>query len=228
MAVPHVTSRDFGAFALLLFFCAAALVLTACDAPRILAVTTTVDGSDADPADGVCEMTAGAGDCSLRAAVDEANAATGSNAVTIAVPAGTYTLTKAGLDDANAAGDLDVFAMEHGVTFDGAAPGVRIEADGNEAALEIRGGQSDLYGFAFTGAVGPGLAVHGGRVRLYRGASFANAGPGVRVAAGAALHLESVTLSGNGTGGGAELGRSGCNLARNGVLFHHPIKDKAL
>src|SRR5690606_36476566 len=55
---------------------AGAVALSACDQPTDLdlTVTTAVDGSDALPGDGVCEMTPSAGDCSLRAAVDEANA----------------------------------------------------------------------------------------------------------------------------------------------------------
>jgi CSLREA domain-containing protein len=170
----------------------------------VIAVNTFVDGSDANPTDGVCEMTAGVGDCSLRAAVDEANAATGTKAVTIAVPSGTYVLTQAGADDTNAAGDLDLYVTEHGVNLDGAAPGVRVDANGADAGIDVRGGQTDLYGFGFTGASGPGIDVHGGRARLFRGASFANTGAGARVAAGSALHLESVTLSGNG-GNGAEV-----------------------
>src|SRR5829696_3208502 len=36
-------------------------------------VTTAADGRDASIGDRVCEMTPGAGDCSLRAAVDETN-----------------------------------------------------------------------------------------------------------------------------------------------------------
>ena len=134
----------------------AGVLLTACESPRIIAVNTTVDGSDVNPADGVCEMTVGVGDCSLRAAIDEANAATGTKAVTIAVPSGTYALTVSGVDDTNAAGDLDLFVTEHGVNIEGASPGVRVDAGGQEAAIDVRGGQTDLYGFAFTGASGPG------------------------------------------------------------------------
>ncbi len=184
----------------------AGVLLTACESPRIIAVNTTVDGSDVNPADGVCEMTVGVGDCSLRAAIDEANAATGTKAVTIAVPSGTYALTVSGVDDTNAAGDLDLFVTEHGVNIEGASPGVRVDAGGQEAAIDVRGGQTDLYGFAFTGASGPGIDVHGGRARLFRGAGFANGGAGARVAAGAVLHLESVTLSGNGAGGASVAG----------------------
>ena len=49
---------------------------TACEwvAPVQLTVSTEVDGADVAPGDGVCEKTAGVGDCSLRAAIQEGNA----------------------------------------------------------------------------------------------------------------------------------------------------------
>ena len=49
-------------------------------------VDTTVDAADANPGDGVCDD--GAGNCTLRAAIMEANAVPG--AATITLPAGTY------------------------------------------------------------------------------------------------------------------------------------------
>lgn len=55
--------------------------------PVELAVTSTGSGVDADPGDGTCEVTPGAGDCTLPAAVDEGNAL---GAATITLPAGTY------------------------------------------------------------------------------------------------------------------------------------------
>jgi len=53
-------------------------------------VNTTVDGADANPGNGICEMTAGHGDCSLRAAIMEANASSGADVIT--VPDGVYNL----------------------------------------------------------------------------------------------------------------------------------------
>jgi parallel beta-helix repeat protein len=52
-------------------------------------VDTAIDAHDAVPGDGVCETSTG--DCSLRAAVEEANALAGLDTVT--VPVGTYLLT---------------------------------------------------------------------------------------------------------------------------------------
>ena len=68
-------------------------------------VNTTADAVDANPGDGVCDD--GTGNCTLRAAIMEANALAGAD--TITVPAGTYTLAIAGTDeDAGATGDLDI------------------------------------------------------------------------------------------------------------------------
>jgi CSLREA domain-containing protein len=53
------------------------------------AVNSTADAPDANPGDGVCATASGA--CTLRAAIQEANALNGADV--ISVPAGTYTLT---------------------------------------------------------------------------------------------------------------------------------------
>jgi len=55
-------------------------------------VDSTVDAVDANPGDGFCAT--GGGDCTLRAAIQEADALLGED--TIDVPAGTYTLSIAG------------------------------------------------------------------------------------------------------------------------------------
>jgi CSLREA domain-containing protein len=71
------------------------------------AVNTTSDLADAAPGDGRCRTAAAT--CSLRAAIQEANAAIDTN--TIRIPAGTYRLSLTGADeDAAATGDLDVIA----------------------------------------------------------------------------------------------------------------------
>jgi hypothetical protein len=72
--------------------------LTACDPLPLLTLTvtaTTEDLVDADPGDGVCEATAGAGDCTLRAAVMEANATPpGTDVRMVLAPGSVHTLTR--------------------------------------------------------------------------------------------------------------------------------------
>ena len=68
-------------------------------------VTTVEDTVDATPGDGECEDAAG--DCSLRAAVQEANALAGEQRIRLS--SATYVLSRAGAgEDAASTGDLDV------------------------------------------------------------------------------------------------------------------------
>lgn len=70
-------------------------------------VNNPTDTADADPGNGVCETAPGNQVCTLRAAIQEANALTGTD--TIVLPAGTYTLTIPGSgENAAATGDLDI------------------------------------------------------------------------------------------------------------------------
>ncbi|TFH34207.1 MAG: CSLREA domain-containing protein, partial [Anaerolineales bacterium] len=79
------------------------LILGVACAPTPICVPIYVVTKTADTNDGVCSAT----DCSLREAVDNANACPGGQ--TINLPAGHYPLTIAGADeDANATGDLDI------------------------------------------------------------------------------------------------------------------------
>src|SRR5829696_9044250 len=113
----------------------AAVLLGGCDiAPphMVFTVTTTVDGGDA-VTNGICEMTPGAGDCSLRAAVDEANANTG-YPTRIVIRVGTYVLTVAGSDDTNDGGDLDLNPANNQLILD--ATDAVIDANDADAALD--------------------------------------------------------------------------------------------
>jgi large repetitive protein len=68
-------------------------------------VNTAADAVDANPGNGTCATAAG--NCTLRAAVQEANATAGEDWQTIDLPAGTYTLTITGSGDAESS-DLDI------------------------------------------------------------------------------------------------------------------------
>lgn len=68
-------------------------------------VTNTFkDGKDTNPGDGVCSDNTGK--CTLRAAIQEANAITGID--TVLLNSGTYTITSIGVDDIGEVGDLDI------------------------------------------------------------------------------------------------------------------------
>jgi CSLREA domain-containing protein len=85
-------------------------------------VNSTADVVDANPGNGLCDtgnLVGSDPECTLRAAVQEANALAGTD--TINLPAGTYTLTIGGTgEDVAATGDLDITAD---VTITGAGSG---------------------------------------------------------------------------------------------------------
>src|SRR5574341_1748137 len=69
-------------------------------------VNSVADLPDAVPGNAACETANGDGVCSLRAAVQEANAFPGADTINLAT--GTYVLTRAGQDDSASNGDLDI------------------------------------------------------------------------------------------------------------------------
>jgi CSLREA domain-containing protein len=129
-----------------------------------IAVTTTNDELGSDPG------------CSLREAIQSANqgssfdnctgaAASGGN--TITVPAGTYTITRPGLDDTNSGGDFDVTSV------------IEIRPSGN-GPVTIHGGGIDRVFHVLGGAnlTLSGVTVTGGdaQVDTYAGGIFVSAG----------------------------------------------------
>src|SRR5829696_8054200 len=167
-----------------------------------LVVTTTTDGGDANPGDAICEMTATAGDCSLRAAVDEANAST-DLVPTITIAPGTYVLTLDGTDDTNAAGDLDLAPPSGYVVL--ASPDLKnvvVDADGNDGAFDVRSGVAAFGGLAVTGAADAGVTVRAHTSSTFGwSAAHHNAGAGIAVEETGVLRTLNSTVSTNGNGG---------------------------
>ena len=98
VARPSGSSCDIGAYE------DDGTVLAATCLPPLM-VTSTLDTVDAEIGDGLCDD--GAGNCTLRAAIQEANACVGADLIDL--PAGSYPLTLAGIgENATATGDLDV------------------------------------------------------------------------------------------------------------------------
>jgi CSLREA domain-containing protein len=128
------------AFRLLLFTAALSSAASAAAAATFV-VNSTLDAVDAVPGNGVC-ATAG-GTCTLRAAVQEANALGGAHSITL--PAGTYTLTLAGREESSAAtGDLNI-ASGRDLTVNGAGMATTtIDANGIDRAFRSVGGRLTL------------------------------------------------------------------------------------
>jgi large repetitive protein len=135
-------------------------------------VNTANDTLDTTPGDGNCAD--GAAQCSLRAAIGEANALAGDDIITL--PAGTYTQTLvAANEDLNAGGDWDITSN---ITINGAGSGTTfIQAaaaigTATERVLNIRAGSTTIIN---------GVTIRNGRftgtmTTATRGAGIENVG----------------------------------------------------
>jgi len=149
-------------------------LVSACDlAPAlVLTVTSTADAHDAVPGDGVCEVTAGAGDCTLRAAIDEANASSASafSSVQIFLGSATYSVTLPGTDDTNVGGDLDVTSAV-GVAVVGNGQSIVSESAGS-GVFDVVSGSLNVLRVGVEDSSGTGVHVHSGATALAGFSSF--------------------------------------------------------
>jgi CSLREA domain-containing protein len=192
---------------------AVALLVPATACAATIAVTTTADQFNSDPAA-----------CSLREAIWSANhdlalqapgCAAGSGADVITVPAGTYNLSIAGANEqGDARGDLDVTAPV-AIERLGADPAI-VDAKGIDRVFELNvpgGGAATISGLAIedghsvgppdftsTGA-GGGILVSAGSLVLQNSTVSNNLadsfGGGVEIRPGASATLTNDTISGN-------------------------------
>ncbi|MEW5985553.1 MAG: choice-of-anchor Q domain-containing protein [Chloroflexota bacterium] len=171
-------------------------------------VNSTLDTTDANPGDGQC-LTVG-GVCTLRAAVQESNAGTG--AVIIALPAGVYSLTLPGLDDAAATGDLDLTGQ---VVISGTDATTTI-IDGNYPVTDDR-----VFQVQSQAAVTMvGVTIRGGRAS--EGGGIYNSGT---------LTITASTLSDNHStatflAGGGAIHNSGSLVVTSSTLFGNTSADR--
>jgi CSLREA domain-containing protein len=162
----------------------------------VLNVTSTNDAVDANIGDGVCDD--GTGNCTLRAAIQEANDCPGPD--TINVPAGTYLLTIAGTgEQAAATGDLDITDE---LTINGAGSATTIiDANALDRAFHIRNGVSTINAIAVVNGLG----------------NESWGGGGIRVDTGSTLNLNQARVANNqspGSGGAAD----GGGISNGGTL----------
>ena len=176
-------------------------ISTATAAGAVFNVNTT-----GDPVGGLCAAT-----CSLRQAVSAANLAVGAD--TINVPAGSYTLTQAGVDDTNVAGDLDITGS---VTISGAgAASTTVNGNGGvtgDRAFDMPGATTP----AGTSVTISGVTISGGRTSATN-----NSGAGARDgAASTSLVLSRVIVTGNATdtSGLGPVGEGGGVVEDDGVV----------
>src|SRR6266480_438769 len=156
-------------------------------------VNTTADTADAVPGDGKCADSSNA--CSLRAAVQEANALAGPD--TIQLGAATYVLSGAAGDDLAVSGDLDITGD---LTLTGAGTASTIiDGGGVDRVLDID-------------PSGAGVSVTISNLTVRGGNAVGQAGGGIRNLG--TLTLTNTTISGNtaGTDGGGIYNSGGGTL----------------
>ena len=161
-------------------------------------VNSTADAVDAAPGNGSCATAAGV--CGLRAAIQEANALPGAD--TITVPAGTYTLSIPGVNEAySATGDLDIGSD---LTITGAGANMTtIDGGGIDRVLEIIWQNKPNVSIS-------GLTVTGGKTLSTQPGG--GSGGGI-LTQGALLTLTNVTVSGN------TAGNQGGGILKTGPLI---------
>ena len=169
-------------------------------------VNLTADDRDSDPGDGVCRAELSVG-CTLRAAIQEANALAGNDVINL--PAGTFTLTITGAGEDNAAaGDLDV--RETLWIYGQGMDATRINAAGIDRVFDLRLGVLQLVDLTVTGgratsldgALGGGIRASGERLvigscRLT--GNVANQGGAIFASASTAVQIADSVLDGNAT-----------------------------
>ena len=96
-------------------------------------VNSTVDEPDANPTDSTCATAAG--DCTLRAAIQTANAM---GQAVVLIPRGTYVLTRHGLDDDASHGDLDIHFF--GLVIGAGQSRTVIDGDGADRVFDVHQG----------------------------------------------------------------------------------------
>lgn len=185
-------------FPVLRTFSLSALLLTSLLLPQsglaaatIFNVNSEQDIADANPGDGKC-LTA-LGKCTLRAAIDEANALSpAASALQINLPAGTFKIGQSGTgDDQNATGDLDIRCNL--VIDGGGSSRTVIDADGLDRVLDI------AYHFPPYQVVIQDVTLTGGRLPVHDGGKR---GAGAGVINQGELTLRRVMVKDNATADG--------------------------
>ena len=152
-------------------------------------VNSTGDGSDEDTNDGICEVTNGTGDCTLRAAIQQANATSGPDVVTFS--GSTTTVLGSSLP-----------SITEDLTVTGNGPLSTI-VDGNDTGRIV--------------AVGPGVDLSLSQLKLLDGSASGDGGAILHQ--GDALTLTSVNLESNAaTGNGGAIAKSAGTMTLNQVI----------
>ena len=164
-----------------------------------LIVTTTDDEPDANPGDGICDW--GPGECSLRAAIMEANARPGAD--TITVPEGHYVIENVedDVEDSEAINDFDI--TEDLIINGAGASQTLVDGNGRVGVFEIHGAiPVTLYGMKIKHGNGGGIRSEKGTLRVEKSIVYDNiaaSGGGIYAGSGSDLTLLETEVSYNTT-----------------------------
>jgi CSLREA domain-containing protein len=119
-------------------------------------VTSTSDSSDSNAGDGVCAATGGG--CTLRAAIQEANALAGLDTIRFEIGSGPQTIAVG-----SALPSITAPVIIDGTTQPGFAgsPLIAVSGGGSTRGLKITGGGATLRGLALADFAGDGLEIRG-------------------------------------------------------------------
>lgn len=166
------------------------------------------DLPDANPGDGICQALPtlpGDGQCTLRAAIMEANALEGTH--TIHLESGrTYTMSRQGVDDTAVLGDLDIHRTMT-IECPNCAERPIVNGNGIDRIFDVHDASLTLRNFDITG--GNSLGPNGGAIRAGNDTD--------------ALRLISMRVYGNQAGGvgGAILTTAALTVISNSELFNN-------
>ena len=170
----------------------------------IFSVNSTTDAVDAAPGNGICATATGV--CTLRAAIQEANALAGADTINL-IP-GTYFLIVSGVEeDAAATGDLDISGE---LTINGATTGATtINGGGRDRVIDVLPSATvELSRLTIQSGNVSGSGAAGGAIRnagtlrllnlaVRNNTAQAGDGGGIANLSSGRMQLTNVTLSGN-------------------------------
>ena len=208
----------------------------ACTHPCTLVVDNTADLPDLHPGDGKCR--AANGKCTLRAAVQEANANRNRYLSKIVVNPGYYRLTRHGLDDTAARGDLDLYFR--GQIIGAGQSRTTIDGDGADRVFDLHSFSERVAHLTIRNGLatdGPGGGIRAGAdddflEYLYVVANTAvpggaaDSGAGGGIAAGSS-HIRYSTIAYNDAQDGAGIWFHGAQSSFGGdlLLHNHATRD---
>jgi hypothetical protein len=176
---------------------------------RTFTVNNTGDAVDINTTDGICDSSAAIGEqCTLRAAIQQANASPG--AYTIILPAGVYPLTLEGSDNTAAVGDLDITGTNGPLTLIGAGAHVTIiESRVSDRVFDIRSGAAVTI---------TGVTVKGGNSVQEGGGIYVSSSTARVILEAVSVQENQTTNSSSGSGGGG-ISSSGVVTLTNSAII---------